>query len=192
MTLARAAAAVPPPGPSSPGRQRAAAAGAAGGSPRRLPVAGGRRGAVGCLRSGAGGGAGDTPLARDPPLLPAVCKMGSAQPRLSLGRGQSSAGPFPSPAEGVPRSGSGHGGRGHARQDQHPPWGRGPAGEQMRGRRQGTRLCPAPPPRLSGVRPRLPLQYYSAGEDTAVQFRHCRFLICLFIIQKLAHILMNP
>lgn len=56
----------------------------------------------------------------------------------------------------------------------------------------GVRQCPASPPRVSWVKHSLCLQYYSGGEDTTVQFRHCRFLICLFIIQKLAHILMNP
>lgn len=57
------------------------------------------------------------------------------------------------------------------------------------GRGGGHALCP---PCLSQVSPAPCWQYCSAGEDTTVQFRHCRFLICLFIIQKLAHILMNP
>lgn len=62
--------------------------------------------------------------------------------------------------------------------------------EQMGGgHRGGHALCP---PCVSQVSPAPCWQYCSAGEDTTVQFRHCRFLICLFIIQKLAHILMNP
>lgn len=74
-----------------------------------------------------------------------------------------------------------------------PLWAQGSCAslqEQLRGaHRGGLALCP---PCLSQVSPAPCWQYCCAGEDTPAQFRHCRFLICLFIIQKLAHILMNP
>lgn len=80
-------------------------------------------------------------------------------------------------------------GQGDAGQGQPPPWVHGAINRREEA---GARQSPAPPPCPSGVSPWWCLQYYSAGEETTVQFRHCRFLICLFIIQKLAHILMNP
>lgn len=122
--------------------------------------------------------------------LPVGCEMGSA-PVSCLGAvGAQAPGDFPTMAEVS----------GELLQGPGSPWA-GPAAlwaqgscpslrEQVGGGHGGGRaLCP---PCLSQVSPSPCWQYCSAGEDTTVQFRHCRFLICLFIIQKLAHILMNP
>lgn len=170
--------------------------------PLGAPVARGAVGAPGDTQvpqDGAGTGAergglqgwqqSQAPSAHLAPAWPVVCARGSAPVPCSVGWGAEAPGDLAVVAEVF-----GDCCRGWGRwAGPAPLWAQGSSPslqEQVGGGcRGGLALCP---PGLSQVSPAPCWQYCCAGEHTTAQFRHCRFLICLFIIQKLAHILMNP
>lgn len=137
-----------------------------------------------CSRAGQSQG----PSAHLAAACPVVGEMGSVPAGCAGGAG--APGDSPTVAEAFGELLQGLGGRwaGPA-----PLWAQGSSPSLQKqmggGHGGGHALCL---PCLSQVSPAPCWQYCSAAEDTTVQFRHCRFLICLFIIQKLAHILMNP